>query len=214
MIRKLATLCCVAIMAFCHADRTYALTPRDAFLDAPSKIIPLLNHNTRLDMLDYFNSGMATSSTNIMQGQSRIVSSDDASMKVKLTEASEIDIAIIPAAAGDTLVALISTVATPAPDSKLSVYSADWTRDVTPAVFTRPLLKDWLTADGRKNTGDVESLVPFLLISYVYEPASGTLTLTNNTEQFMSPDVYSIVEAYLLPKLVYKWDGRKFARQK
>ena len=56
-------------------------------------------------------------------------------------------------------------------------------------------------------------MVPFLLISYSYNPATLTLTLTNNTRSFLSEDVYSIVEPYLKTEILYKWNGKKFARQ-
>ncbi len=75
-------------------------------------------------------------------------------------------------------------------------------------------MKDWLTAEGKKNAQDVESLVPFMLINYSYDPASATLTLTNNTASFMSDDIYSLVADYLKPQLTYKWNGRKFVAQK
>ena len=76
------------------------------------------------------------------------------------------------------------------------------------------MLKDWLTPEGRKNIDEVESLVPFLLISYEYNPDNRTLTLTNNTAQFLSDDIYTIVSPFLLPAITYRWDGKKFVQQK
>lgn len=45
------------------------LTASKAFADAPASVFPLLNRNARLDMIDYFNGGMSTASTNALPRQ-------------------------------------------------------------------------------------------------------------------------------------------------
>lgn len=187
----------------------HALTAREAFVSAPKRIIPLIDNNTRLDMLDYFSSGMKTASNNALNGKSSVTALSDAAISINLTDASTIDIAVLPCG-NDTVIAVIKTVATPAPDSKLSVYSKDWNTDLTASSFTKPLLKDWLTSEGRKNQATVESTVPFLLVGYSFDPATMTLTLTDNTASFMPADVFATVSKFISPKLVYKWNGRKF----
>lgn len=190
-----------------------ALTAREAFISAPRRVIPLIDNNTRLDMLDYFNSGMKTASTNALNGKSSVTALSDDAISIRLTDASTIDIAVLPCG-NDTLIAVIKTVATPAPDSKLSVYSKDWKSDLTSRTFAKPALKDWLTPEGRKNQASVESVIPFLLVGYSYDPAASTLTLTDNTSQFMPADVFATISGYLSPKLVYRWNGQKFQPRK
>ena len=58
----------------------------------------------------------------------------DRQIAVQMTDASTCNMAVIPAA-NDTLVAVITTIATPAPDSKMTVYSSDFARDLTSSVF-------------------------------------------------------------------------------
>ncbi len=55
--------------------------------------------------------------------------------------------------------------------------------------------------------------MPFLLISYSYDPSTQLLTLTNNTRRFLTDDVYDMVSADLLTALTYRWDGKKFVKQ-
>lgn len=52
-------------------------------------------------------------------------------------------------------------------------------------------------------------MVPFMLAEYVYDPATSTLSLTNNLKEFLSPDVYQLVSDYLRPSLTYRWDGKR-----
>lgn len=186
------------------------LTAAGAFTKAPRQVFPMLDNNARLDMVDYFNSGMTTPSTNALKGKSRITALAPLSMTISMTEASDYQLALLPAGS-DTIIAVITTVATPAPDSKMALYTKDWTANVTAKRFNKPLLRDWLTPEGRNNSDDVESLVPFLLISYSYDPDTATLTLTNNTGSFLSEEIYETVQPYLLSSLSYRWDGKKFA---
>lgn len=209
LILKIMLTSVVALMLG-QASANAQLTASQAFVEAPRKVLPLLDRNARLDMLDYFNSGLTTKTTNKLNGASAVVSVSPMQVEVQMTDASTCHIAVLPASS-DTLIAVISTVDTPAPDSKMTVYSSDYSRDLTTTVYAKPTLKEWLTDTGEIAT--VESLVPFLLISYSYSPATGILTLTNNTKMFLSEDVYIIVEPYLKKDITYKWTGKKFAKQ-
>ena len=178
-----------------------------AFAEAPQRVFPLLDRDARLDMIDYFQAGKSTASTNRFNGKSRITSLSPMQMRVSMTDASNCELDLLPTP-GDTLVMMITTVKTPSPDSRMSVYSSDWESDLTADVFTKPVLADWVSDKSRRD--EVAALLPFLLVSYAYDPATGVLTLTNNTKQFASADVYEIVAPALRQSLRYKWTGTKF----
>lgn len=207
-MRILTTL--VAIIAI--GLQSWGITASEAFANAPNSLFPLLDHNTRLDMIDYFASGSSTASTNRLNGKSRITFLDPAKVDIEMTDASSYSLFVL-SAGNDTVVGLISTVATPTPDSRLNIFDRNWT-DITGRSFKSPVLDNWYTDEGKKHTDEVETMVPFLLTSYSYDPASGILTVTNNTENFLSSDLYDSVRPYLKDSLVYKWDGKKFNSQK
>lgn len=185
------------------------ITATEAFTSAPRKVMPMLDQTTRLDMVDYFNNGMSTSSTNLLNGRSRITALSDNQLTVELSDASTCDMIVLQGE-GNQFIAVITTVATPAPDSRMSVYSSDWKRDITASVFTKPTLTDWLTPEGKKNRAEVESLVPFLLISYTYNPETATLTLTNNVKEFLGNELYDTIATYIRPSLTYQFNGKRF----
>lgn len=186
------------------------LTARTAFAEAPSSVFPLLDKLTRLDMIDYFEAGSKVESVNALEGASAVTSLSDESLTVHLTDASDVQLFVVPTAKSDTIIGVITTVATPGHDSSLALYSGRWKR--LDGLFTAPKLADWLT-DPRRSA-EVEIVVPFMLTSYVYNPADKTLTLTNNLKGFLSDDIYSMVDGLVRPSLVYRWDGNRFVRQK
>lgn len=185
----------------------------DAFKSAPAAVFPLIDSSTRLDMIDYYNSTSNVGATNALSGRSRITELTPESMRIAMTSSSHYQVVALPMG-NETLTAVLTTVLTPAPDSKMTVYSSDWSNAVTDKVFSRPVLKDWLTADGRKNIDEVEMLVPFLLVGYDFDPATKTLTLTNNVASFLSEEVYEIVKPYFHNQLQYSWNGKKFVAVK
>ncbi len=177
------------------------LTATEAFSSAPASVLPLIDYITRLDMIDYFNSGSATASKNVMQGQSRITALSPMSVSVSVTSGSECQIALLPMRG--------ETVMTPTPDSRVSVYDRDW-KPLSGSSFAMPAVSAWLTPEGKKQADVVESQVPFMLASAQYSPETDTLVLTNRLSDFLSDDVYGLVKPYLLPSITYKWNSSRF----
>lgn len=195
------------LMPLCGSAQNVAM--QKAFVDAPQQVLPLLKPSVKLDMLDYYNSGLSTGSQNVYGGQSRVTSISPTDMHIALTAASQCQLALL-SCGGDTLNMVIYTVLSPAADSQLTIYPSNWRSAVTQRYFAKPALSDWLTPQGKKNVEAVESLVPFLLVGYMFDPATYTLTLTNNTGEFLSKETYREVEQYLKPSIKYRWESGKF----
>lgn len=212
MRRNLFSLIIASVVLMTTAISASAqLTAQQAFASIPDRLMPLLDKNTRLDMIDYFNSGSSKASKNAMAGKSRITAITPEHVMIELTGASTCEIAVLPAG-NDTLIAVINTVSTPAPDSKLRVYSSDWANELTDKVFTSPVLQDWLTDDGKKNLAEVETMVPFMLAGGTFEPQGPTYVLTNKVSEFLTDEVYKPMANYFKPSLSYRWNGKKFVR--
>ncbi|MCM1077544.1 MAG: DUF3256 family protein [Bacteroides sp.] len=184
----------------------------ELFTSAPQNIFPLLDHNTRLDMVDYYRNGLATSSQNQLDGRSVITEMSPSSVTVKMTDSSAIQLVELNGSKGP-VIALISTVATPGLDSSIKFYDTDWSILPTESLFTKPGWKEWLTDSGRQHEEDVTMQVPFMLASYRIDPATSTLTLTNNLSRFLDKELYDDLAPYLNPSLTYIWTGKTFKQQ-
>ncbi|MCM1356044.1 MAG: DUF3256 family protein [Staphylococcus sp.] len=185
----------------------------DLFTSAPQSVFPLLDRNTRLDMVDYFKNGMSTPSQNTLDGRSVITELTPESLTVKLTDSSAMQLVELKGQKG-TVIALINTVATPGLDSTIKFFDADWNPLPAESLFTKPGWPEWLTEAGQKNPEEVTMQVPFMLSSYRIAPGSQTLTLTNNLSQFLDKAVYDDLSQYLRPNLVYEWNGKRFTLSK
>ena len=184
-------------------------TAADAFTTAPTGIFPLLDQNTRLDMVDYYNSGLATPSANRLQGRSAITSLTPATITVKITDSSSAQIALLPAGR-DTIFAVISTVATPGLDSTIKFYDSNWAPPPTDPPFTTPRWNDRGTPG--PDTTEIKDSTPSFLASYFIDTDAGTLTATNNLATFLDEDTYKTLSPALRPTLTYKWNGKRFTK--
>ncbi len=183
------------------------LTAAKAFVDAPASVFPLVDNTTRLDMIDYVNAGMSTQSVNRLGGGSAIIELTPMKLRAKMTDASIDELFLLPAGS-DTIIGVIRTVATPGHDSSISFFNSSWQPLKPGAVFTAPVLADWVT--DQSHIPDVETVVPFMLVGYSYDPDKGVLTATNNLEPFLSKDIYSIVAPFMTDTIVYQWNGKRF----
>jgi hypothetical protein len=200
------------LLCACVAATANARSVVDFFKSADAdSAIPLLSKNTRLDMYDYFSSGMPHYSTNNLDGTARITDADNASMRFESTSDIKCQLAMLTAGS-DTVLMLIETLHLPQADSHITLYSKNWT-PLKREAFAEPKLADWLTATGKANRADVEAWLPFLLWKADY--ADGVLTLTNTLSSYYAdPKDTANLSAWLLPTLTYTYNGKKFTRKK
>lgn len=197
-----------AVIALSGLAASAQITASKAFISAPSDVFPLFDTNTRMDMVDYYNSGLSTPSVNRMDGRSSVTDMSLLSLTVKISESSSAQLAILTAGS-DTLIAVVSTVAAPGLDSTVKFYDKGWRPLQGGRYFTAPEWKDWVTPG--HDTSEITAYAPFMLSSYYIDPAKGTLTITNNLSTFLDEDIYTMVAPALHPSLVYKWNGKRFS---
>lgn len=166
----------VLLLALVNA---HARTAADFFLDMPNKHLPLLDRNTRLDMLDYFNAGLETASKTGLGGQARILSNHPARLLLQVSRDATVEIALVKAA-NDTLVALIETVKTPIHDSSVTVMNKDFSN---PRSIPMP---DVALMAGKANAKILKSLTmpEMVFISASFDPANNSFIFTDNTAEY------------------------------
>ena len=198
-----------------HGDAPISatMTARDAgsaqwfFAMAPDDVLPLLPANTRLDMLDYYNSGLARPSRNTAGGEAVITHSDSRSLRFQLGDSTTCELGVF-AAGRDTVVALIETIRFPMPDSKVEWYDARWNPIKAPVA--EPRLADWLTRDGRSHRAEVERALPFITAEATTDPYAGRLLWRLTIDEYFVPADRPAALGYLAPAITQKVQpGRK-----
>ena len=194
-----------------EATETKPLTALNAFVDAPAEVFPTLDKMTRMDMVDYFNSGQTTASKNFFRGDARIVKADAEQATVALAEVAEAEITLLPKEKGDTMLMVITTVKTPVEDSSVKFYDRNW-KEAGSGLLTEPGLEEWMVQTPTASREDVENAVPFMLVKSSYDPATGVLTMENNIGEYLPVESKDLAKGSLRDKITYRWDGKKMKK--
>ena len=183
------------------------MTARDAgsaqwfFAMAPDDVMPLLPANTRLDMLDYYNSGLARPSRNAAGGEAMLTSSADRRLTFVLGDSTTCELAVF-AGRADTIVALIETIRFPMADSRISWFDGSWS-PVAPPV-AEPRLADWLTPEGRRRRAEAEAELPFITAEATADPDSRTITFRRTIDSYFLPQQAPDALGLLRPSLTVR----------
>lgn len=194
-----ALLMTPAISATRTVGEHFADTRADSVFD-------MLTAVTRLDMLDYYRSGMTTPSKNALEGQARILSLTDTMLTMRYGAGIVVDIVRLDGPRPTLMV--IETVPLPEADSHLSFYDENW-RAVKHIPIKMPMLSDWLTDQSRDTRNAVERAIPFMTYTAAYDPTSDTLTFTQTISSYFgdkAPDELRFIK----PRLEYRWTGSQF----
>lgn len=187
------------------------VTSRSALTTAPASVLPTLPQTTRLDMIDYYDSGIEKNSLNQLEGETRITSLEDRILTMTNGKASEITIAVLPAGKKE-LIMVINSLSTPAIDSSVDFYDSKWNRLNRSKLLPEPTLKDWtgkLSADERL---DIENALPFIMTDISYDPASGILTMTPTFKDYVPEENLATVSSKIKACLKYRWTGKRFVK--
>lgn len=186
-------------------------TAPKAFSEAPLSIFPSIDKMTRLDMIDYFNSGSPKPSKNMFKGDCRILSADDSQITISTSEISNVEMSLIPLKT-DTIVMVITTLKTPQEDSTVKFYRRNW-EELTPSPFAMPELSDWMLPQAKQHKDDIENMVPFILARITYNTSTATLTLKNNTAESL-PEEAEWAMPLLRDSINFNWNGKKMVKAK
>ena len=95
------------------------------FLEVPEQVMPLLEHGSRLDMLDLYNCGMEALVINDMGGEARLLKKDSVSFLASTTDVSRVELRQL-SYKKDTIYSCVRTVDLPEPYSQITFLDKSW----------------------------------------------------------------------------------------
>ncbi len=183
----------------------------DFFVSEPDSLFVVIDRATRMDMVDYYNSGKKIDADNRLNGKSRIEELSDSYMKLKLSDSAEIEMRM-EVSGSDTLIVVSKTLLSPAPDSDVMVFDRHWNRLETRSVIDLPGLDDFITGVSGKEKKELLSLVEFPLIMVNFD-ADGNIVASVSLSDYMIKENYDKLKPYLKQRIVYRWNGKKYERE-
>lgn len=193
---------------------TTALAGRAESIDtlfhrAPEDVLPMLEGNTRLDLLDLYNYKMEAKAENIFGGTARLTHKTPDYLHVSLTNASEWEMKLL-ATNKDTLICVIHTRRAPAARSTIRMFRKNW----QPAASTlpQPAPADFVAAGDTTDHDERTDILARLSTHFTeahWNNSTCTLILRLSTEA-LNDTMRTKAEALLRP-LHYRWEDGHFA---
>lgn len=186
------------------------MTAEKCFVEAPPEVFQLVQPNTRLDMVDYFKAGIDRASENAAGGECSLLSLEPESVTLKAGTGIEYQFFVLEGKQ-KPYIGVIETLATPGDDSMVRFYTSDWTRVDTAkkGLFREPTISDWMSVNDKRLLAEAKETMPFILASYSYDPATRTLTATNNMAAYYHPTDTPEALKHLRHTITYKWDAKR-----
>ncbi len=187
-----------------------ARTVGDLFASEPGKIFVLLTRTNRLDMVDYHLNGQNVAISNLEDGDSRLVDMDSTWLKVQSSASKTVEMRMM-VNGRDTVVALIETVLTPTPDSRITFWNAQWQPVKAGKVFKTPELDDFILKSMSADMRDELSVLmpfPFIEMHFSGERHDG-LEAVFKAKESIGPGQYMRFAPYIKETLNYRINGVK-----
>lgn len=194
------------------------LTIREVFSSLKDESLDLLPVSTRLDMLDYYDADSIFKARNAMSGMSELVKVTPDYLKVKITDASNLQIKLLPLRKGGTLVMTIYTVGGDkrSADSEIKFFDSSLNPLSREKYLSGPDLKDFFSIDkgSRTNMKEIRGMVPFPTIEFTAEPGETDMRGHLTVGEYISQDDYNILKLFLKPSITMVWKGDKYKFEK
>lgn len=199
----------IAVLAMVAIAGMQARTVGDIFVASTDDALNVIPQNDRAEMLAYLREAGRVVPTETAYGEEAVLlRATDNYLKVRMSCASQIEMLMLTHKR-DTVVLVVETVETPAPDSRIMAIDTKGNPLPLDRVFKEPQMKDFVrvTKGTKKKREDVLKCVRFPLISYTVNDSAMTLTARQNLKDFMSADDYAEIAPYLTDSLTFRAKG-------
>lgn len=205
----LRTLVAVVMAVASIAATSAQLTARSAFTSAPSSLLPTLTANQRLDMLDYYDSGLDRASKDVLGTECRIDTLSANVITISIGSIRNLSFYILDSEGKKPIIMAIDRLRTPAVDSSMSFYNSKWERQADDKIISLPLLADWTGKIGDDKRERIENALPFAMYDADFDHATSQLTLSLSTDGYVAREDSALVADSLAKRLIYTFNPKK-----
>lgn len=205
----------IAILALVGVMPLQGRTIRDFVAQEPDQVFQLVPHTARLDMFDYFDSGQQVDVTNRLGDDTRLLEMDSDYVKIQTSASRVVEVLMLQHSKRDTILAVIETVKTPVPDSRLRFFNSNWVElsSIKP-LKQMPVLADFFLPSAPKDQRKkLVELLPFTLIELTFTGSDHhTMVARHGLDQYLDKQDFRSFKPYLRPTVTYQITGSKFKR--
>lgn len=183
---KKALICFLFVCSFCSLSAQTAV--KDCWINMPDSLLPYLQQEHRRQLVQ----NDSASAIGLLHEKSRLVRLTSDYLSVRLSESSTIEMKVVVASSGDTLLFVVKTFLSPLPESEVYVSTPSW-QGLKRISLPEVLKAHSATKTGEqisgiwKNEGD-EARVSPVMIQALLSPERPVMELNVHGYQVLSDD--------------------------
>lgn len=212
MRRLLSTLLIIACSAACNAQ---ALMMRDVFKSMPDSVVPYLSENNRLDLMDFWDSGMPAEVKNAFDGKTVLKKMTADYLRLQMNDAALIEMRLLHSErvmpdSTNQIVCVVRTFGANKRQSMLDFYTSKWL-PLSKDSLIKPVGDAFFARPDTMSTERYEQMVKSIHVvmeEYTLSDTLPTLVITPQTI-LIANDKEDQITAILKSKTL-KWDGLIF----
>lgn len=177
------------------------------FAQMPLEVLPLLERNSRLDMLDLYNYKIQAKAENVFGGSSVLLAKTEDYLRLRLTEVSHWELKCLPLGE-DRIYVCVHSLRSGATDSRITLYTSDWKTMEPVTGFDCPPLQDfWQPADSISEERRAELLAKLqpVHVEACWSPDAPELNFSVSVSHLSSEDREDASRC--LKPVVRRWNG-------
>lgn len=190
---------------------------RDMWINMPDSMIPYLNKNLRIELVDFIDMKVKSEVTNLLSENTVMDSLSTTYLSVSLNKSCNLEMKVLPREGGDSLLCMITTVKGPAQESRVEFYNQDW----QPLYMSKPFdggeLQDlYSSLKHRPDTMSqerYEALQDMLnppMMHVQFAPGEDAIIVEPSLPLLNEEDKNSVKSIILQRK--FKWNGKEFKK--
>ena len=191
-----------------------AQTLRDLWLSMPDSLMPTLDKNLRLELVDLVDMKVKPEVKNLLGEECAMDTLVSDFLEVSSSPSSKIQMKLLPRESGDSLLCIVRTLSAPAEESELKIYDRQWNElagmDYLPSDLFQ--LSKYLRAKpdtlGDEQYHQLISLIEPVMVSAKFDKQSDLL-IFNISLPLVSNKEKEKLNAILLQRK-FKWNGKRF----
>lgn len=210
MKQVLSVLLCLLCSLTLHAQNLKSL-----FIALPDSLSPLLTKVNREDFGDFLASDMKAEVRNRFGKTSEMTELTDDYLRLKMSQASEVEMKLLPVNDSVKVICVVHTYAAPAADSHVAFYDTAW-RELPAARFLSApeeglfyrIPQNPAQADSLRN---LRASADMYLLKAVLDKDNPTLSFVYTTPDYLDKETAGKLKPYLRKTPVtYEWREGKF----
>lgn len=182
----------------------------------PGRVFADLSASTRAEMLAYYIGGRVVPKDTDLGEKAQLDTVTNDYLRITTSVCRSVQMRLLTKGGRDTVVAVVETVKTPVPDSRISFYDTRWRELSAKKVMGRlPQLADFVRrgVDAKRAAAALAD-VDFPMMTLDFEdPDFGTLVARQRLKEFYSASDYKRLALVLTDEVRYAVSGAKLVRQ-